>query len=759
MAFARCRLMRVSIRPERRWAWHGPSFLVVDHDAECRPDASPTGFYFREVRHLSVLRLTVDGEPPWRCDIGEPSNDELVAHYVYPEHAAFSGGGSGRASSEIKRNARGVIFRSIELRLRLRVRFDSLQAELDVTNASPEAVDLDLAWMVDADFADLIEVQANARSQSADIDAAIGDTALDLAYRHPSLPFRTRIAWHGAATWCAKRDRIDARLHLDPRSATCIGLTISASDGGAPIQPNEIAERELRLASWRSMLASYAIPSNRVAERVIAQAIDDLAAMPMLEGPSEDWLIPQAGMPLYPAVFGRDALTASWQAASLDRGEMLDASLSALTRTQGTHVDPARDEEPGRIVQQIRRGPLSRLGLLPFARYYGDFASPLMFVISLAHLYVWTGDKQCVVRHWDAARRILDWARDYGDRDGDGYLEYLTTAKEGPKNQGWKDSGDGIIDQNGTIVESPIAACEIQGYWFAAQQLMAALSAAQGQIADAKAHWAAANDLKARFNRDWWMPDEGFFALALGPNKELVRSVTSNVGHCLATGIIDDEHIPRVVGRLFAPDMFSGWGIRTLSSDHPSYNALSYHLGSVWGVENATIAFGLRRFGFDARALELAHAMFDLAEVYGNRVPECVGGHSRGAHRHEGATRTMRVDLPGTYPRSNSPQTWNASGMLLLMHVILGLQPVGPLHTLVVDPALPRWMPEVTLHDLRIGDAIATVRFWRDDDAHSHAELVRSHGTIHLVRQPPIESLRHGVGDRFKALLDGLVHG
>ena len=254
-----------------------------------------------------------------------------------------------------------------------------------------------------------------------------------------------------------------------------------------------------------------------------------------------------------------------------------------------------------------------------------------MFVISLAHLYSWTGDRESIERHWDVARRILDWARTYGDKDGDGYLEYQTRSTKGTKNQGWKDSGDAIVYDDGRPVPSPIGTCELQGYWFAAQQLMAFLSGAMGEYADAKAFWRSASDLKERFNRDWWDDEQGSVVLALDPDKRQVRAVTSNVGHCLACGIISDEHLPRVVGRLFAPDMFSGWGIRTLSSAHRAYNPLSYHLGTVWAVEQATIAFGLRRFGFDARACELAHALFDLAELYPEyRIPECIGGYPRG---------------------------------------------------------------------------------------------------------------------------------
>src|SRR5687767_10657968 len=295
-----------------------------------------------------------------------------------------------------------------------------------------------------------------------------------------------------------------------------------------------------------------------------------------------------------------------------------------------------------------------------------------MFVISLAHLYSWTGDKSSIQRHWDVARRILEWARTYGDKDGAGYLEYHTQSTKGTKNQGWKDSGDAIVYDDGTPVPSPIGTCELQGYWFAAQQLMAFLSAAMGEYGDAKALWQSASNLKERFNREWWDDEQGSIVLALDAEKRQVRAVTSNAGHCLTSGIVSGEHLPRLVGRLFSPDMFSGWGIRTLSSAHRAYNPLSYHLGTVWAVEQATIAFGLRRFGFDTRALEIAHALFDLAEQYPEyRIPECIGGYPRG---EKGG--------PGAYPRANPPPVLDAKVLSPLHLSMPGFQPVGLLDTL-----------------------------------------------------------------------------
>jgi glycogen debranching enzyme len=411
---------------------------------------------------------------------------------------------------------------------------------------------------------------------------------------------------------------------------------------------------------------------------------------------------------------------------------------------QSHRFDQWHDEEPGRIPYQMRTGPLAVLNENPYSAYYADYASPLMFVISLANLYAWVGDTQVIRRHWDTARRILEWAQRYGDRDGDGYLEYQSRSPMSTKNQGWKDSGDAIIYDDGSAVPSPIATCELQGYWYTAQHLMGVMAWMLGDRAAARDFWQSAGDLKARFNRDWWVKEENFFALAMDPGKRLVRAVTSNVGHCLATGIIDTDHLRPVVGRLFAPDLFSGWGIRTLSSSHRFYNPLSYHRGTVWAVEQGTMLFGLRRFGFDARVHDLARAQFDLAQLYGeHRIPECIGGYAR-----------SESPTPGAYPRANTPQLWNATSVPLAIQVMLGLLPLAPFETLVIDPALPSWLPEVVVHDLRVGEARATLRFWREANGASKFDVLHKHGTLRVVRQPPPESIEAGLVSRAKAAVE-----
>lgn len=735
------------IRLNERYAWHGQSLLLTNGRGDFGDDNGLSGYYFREARHLRTLRLEINGEPPWLCEAAAADPASLHFSYVHPEMIEFGGGGSGQSQDEITRDAHGVPHRALDIQLAYEVGIASLEATLIVTNRAREPVTFDLAWIAGADFADIQEALGGRREQKASVDVRTDDARIEYRYTHDQLPYRTELCAGGDASWRALPDRLVTTLRLDTQQSVRLELRLRAFDYRDMPDTDELDETEGLWRRWRDGFARVTVAGNRVAEETVRCNLRDLASYPLLQGPRDESLSPQAGMPLYPALFGRDAFTAGWQAAWVDGGQMLDASLTRLGRMQSARVDQWRDEEPGRIPYQVRQGPLARLNINPYSAYYADYASPMMFIIALAHQFAWSGDRAMLDRHWPVALRILEWLRTYGDRDGDGYLEYLTVSPKGTKNQGWKDSGNAVLYEDGTPVPAPLGTCELQGYWFASLQTMSALSWLRGEKERAKELWHDAVELKRRFNRDWWNEDESFFALALDPDKRQVRALTSNVGQCIATGIIDDEHLPRVVGRMFAPDLFSGWGVRTLSTKDRSYSPLDYHLGSVWAVENATIVFGLARFGFWQRAADLSEGLFALAALYPDyRIPETVGGYARGER-----------PFPGAYPRSNTPQLWNATVFPMLLQSLLGLQPVAPMKTLVIDPHLPAWLPDVTIEGVRVGDARATLRFWRDDDGNSHGEIVDKSGTLHLLSQPPLESLTQGAFDRLRAVAETVL--
>ena len=737
-----------TVRADERCAWRGQSLLITDRRGECGGAVALSGFYFREARFLRSLRLRINGRDPWLCEDAIVSPEELTFSYAYPEIVEYGGGGTGQAQDDTPVDDDGVPQRAIDLRIRYRVGIAGFDVDAAIANrAATKTVQLELAWQLDADFADIQEALGEHREQIAPIRRSQAEHAITFEYQHERLRYRTMVLATGI-DWRVDDGGFSAGVRLAPADGLCIGLRVAPHDYRDVYTESDLAERDEAWAAWRDGLLQVRMPGNATAEATIRANIRDVGSFPLLQGRRAEWLAPQAGVPLYPALFGRDAFTCGWQTAMLDRGELTFSALARLGRLQSDHVSDWDDEEPGRIPYQVRQGPLARLGINPYAAYYADYASPMMFIIALAHAFAWSGDRAALQRHWDVARRIMDWAREYGDSDGDGLLEYQTRSPKGTKNQGWKDSGNAILYADGSPVPAPLGTCELQGYWYAAQQLMAALAWVLDDRASAKSYWHDAAGLKERFNRDWWMPEHDYFALAMDSDKRLVPALTSNVGQCIATGIIDDDHLPRVVGRMFAPDLFSGWGVRTLSTRDRSYNPIDYHLGSVWAVENASIVFGLRRFGFDQRALDLAAALFDLAALYGGfRIPETVGGYAR-----------AEWPTPGAYPRANTPQLWNASVFPMLLQAILGLQPIAPMSLLVIDPVLPEWLPEVVLEGLRVGDARATLRFWREADGKSHGEIVRHRGTLHLLRQPPPESVKANVSDRLRALVDTLVH-
>ncbi|HEY3161732.1 MAG TPA: glycogen debranching N-terminal domain-containing protein [Vicinamibacterales bacterium] len=708
-----------AVRPDTLYAWSGPSLLVVNTRGECGEDQRLTGYYFRETRFLRTLQLRVNGHAPWPCEAASIAPDTLAFTYVHPEITEPSGGGTGQAGDEETTGRDGVPERAIDIRVTYAVRAGWLDVRAAIANRSRRTLRLAVSWTISADFTDIQEAEASTPKDHG-------------------LPYRTRID---------PEEALDRTLDLSPQQVHEIAFRVWPSGTAADLTEADVEARHAALERWRAAFARIDVPGNRLVEQIVANNIRDFASFPLLDGDRDEWLALQAGMPLYPAFFGRDAVTAGWQAGLVDQGAALSAALVRLGRMQSNRFDEWHDEEPGRIPYQMRTGPLAVLNENPYSAYYADYASPLMYIISLANLYAWVGETQVIRRHWDTARRILDWAHRHGDRDGDGYLEYQSRSHMATKNQGWKDSGDAIIYDDGSPVPTPIATCELQGYWYIAQYLMGVMAWMLGDRADATDYWKSAGDLKARFNRDWWVKEENFFALAMDPGKRLVRAVTSNVGHCLATGIIDTDHLRPVVGRLFAPDMFSGWGVRTLSSSHAFYNPLSYHRGTVWAVEQGTILFGLRRFGFDARVHDLARSQFDLAELYAeHRIPECIGGYAR-----------SEAPTPGAYPRANTPQLWNATSFPLTIQVLLGLLPLAQFETLVLDPVLPSWLPEVIVHGVHVGQARATLRFWREADGSSKFEVLRKHGTLRVVRQPPPESVEAGLVPRAKAVVETVV--
>jgi glycogen debranching enzyme len=384
---------------------------------------------------------------------------------------------------------------------------------------------------------------------------------------------------------------------------------------------------------------------------------------------------------------------------------MAEATLRFLARHQGTRVDAYRDEEPGKILHEMRDGELSNLNEVPFSTYYGTIDATPLWLVLLSETYRWTGDRELVAAMWPHALRALAWIDEYGDSDGDGFVEYKMKGDKGLMNQGWKDSLDSVIHPDATLALAPIALAEVQGYVYDAKRRMAELARLLGHTALAEQLEAQAGELKRKFHEAFWVEEGGYYALALDGLKRQVRTKTSNPGHGLWSGLIADERIEGVARSMVAPDMFNGWGIRTMSAESPNYNPLSYHNGTIWPHDNSLIVKGMADAGYKDEANAVLTALYETSRHFDyHRLPELFCGFERNG----------RFAKPVPYPVACSPQAWAAGTPILLLQSALGLEADAPRGVLrVVRPSLPAWIGSVSLKGLRVGAGTVDLEFFQ----------------------------------------------
>ena len=446
--------------------------------------------------------------------------------------------------------------------------------------------------------------------------------------------------------------------------------------------------------------------SNEDFQRCYDQGVLDMAALRLpTKGTSHTIFVPSAGLPWFVALFGRDTLIASLQTLSV-YPEFATCTLEALGRLQAKERDDYRDAEPGKILHELRCGELAHFKLIPHTPYYGSADATPLYLIALHATWKATGDRALIERLLPIAERCLAWIEKYGDRDGDGFQEYQTRSKDGYENMSWKDAGNAVVYFDGSMVTGPKALCELQGYVYDAWRRMAEIYEELGNVRRARALRQKAASLFDKFNEAFWDDSLAFYAFALDGNKKKVLSVASNPGHCLWSGIIAPDYAERVVRRLLRDDMWSGWGIRTLSANHAAYNPYDYQTGAIWPHDNAIIALGMRRYGFAAEAAKVASGIIGAARHFLlDQLPELYAGLQR-----------SESNFPVQYLGANVPQAWAAGSPFMLLQAMLGLEHDAPRGKIHVDPALPDWLPDVTLTDLRLGRACFDIRFWRNGE-------------------------------------------
>jgi len=691
----------------------GGSFLLTAADGSI-DDLRAQGFFVRDTRLISYYGLSIDRKP--LTLLTSSAIAHRVARYEFTSPELLTAHGIVPAKKLLVSLRRDIM--------------GGMHEDISVTNHHQERVEIQLMLAIRSDFVDVSRVKAQEFYTEGRMETTWADDMLTNTYCNGSFNRGLRIQSKGASSPPRySNGRLVFDVALDPGESwhTCINF-IALVDGEELVPKHTDAGIDAtpageQMASYLEV-ATHLRSSNREVEQTYYQALTDLAALRIpVDGGNTVW-IPAAGIPWFVAVFGRDPLITSLQTMSV-APNLAQGTLLKLAQLQSAEFNDWQDAEPGKILHELRRGELAQLNQIPSAPYYGAIDTTLLWIITLAETYNWTGDRQLLDDCYEPLAKALHWIDKYGDFDGDGFVEYRSRSKDGIQNQGWKDSGDAIRAADGTIVNAPIALCETQGQVYDAWLRAADLYDVLGESDRARSLRQQAEQLYVRFNDRFWMEDEGFYCLGLDSNKQQIRSIASNAGQLLWSGIVTPERAHQVVQRLFQPDLWCGWGIRTLSAKHPAYDPIGYHTGSVWAHDNSFIAAGLKRYGYHTEANQIAEGIFAAASSFqSNQMPELFGGIARSSE-----------NFPVPYVDANIPQAWAAGSMPWLISTMLGLQADAPNRRLQVQPMLPDWLPDLQLTNIHVGDAQVDLDFWREGDL-THWKVVRQVGELDIIDLP-----------------------
>lgn len=664
---------------------HGDSFAVFDHNGDILSGAgSPEGIYHRDTRHLSRLGLAIQGVRPM-----------LLGTTLRDDNAALT---CDLANPDLYEDGRLVLERDLVHIRRSKFLWNAACHErLAVHNFSDRPQRLRLDMHFTADFADLFEVRGAVRAKRGTVHAPeTGADGVRLAYTGLDGILRvTRLRFAPAPTTLTA-DMAGFELELPARGHVVLHIEIRCGDEVPAHSAREAfmlgirdARRALRRASSR---ASGVETSNDVFNEAARRSVADLYML-MTDKPGGPY--PYAGIPWFSTAFGRDAVITAYQMLWMDPDVALGV-LRFLADNQAVEEDPVADAEPGKILHETRVGEMAELGEVPFRRYYGSVDATPLFVMLAGAWLERTGDVATVAGLWPNVEAALSWIDRYGDRDGDGFVEYGRRTQEGLANQGWKDSHDSIFHADGRLATGPIALVEVQGYVFAAKRAAAAMARRLGHAARAAVLDHEADALRRRFEEAFWCDDLGTYALALDGDKRPCRVRSSNAGHALFSGIASPGRAAAVARGLMDSASFSGWGIRTVPTVEARYNPMSYHNGSVWPHDNALIALGLSRYGHRDAVTRIFEGLFAASQYMDlRRLPELFCGFPR-----------RRGNGPTSYPVACTPQAWAAAAPFALLQASLGLG-FDPWRRCVGfdRPRLPGFLDEVTLRGLRLGEA------------------------------------------------------
>jgi glycogen debranching enzyme len=653
----------------------GNTFVVSDDSGDIEASLTdPTGLFSFDTRFLSRWVLTIDGQR-----LNPLSVDDLQ----YFETRFFLVPGTGTVYIDAKLSV-----------IRQRAVGGGFHEELTILNHDDKPVDLAVRIEAACDFADLFEVKDDLKKKG-EYYTRVDDGRLVLGYRRETY---VRETWVSATEACAVDDGgLTFVVHVEPHEQWSTDLHVAigrdvkgATSGSLKYERHAKKARpnmELSLEKWMGDAPSLDCDWDPL-KRTYQRSLVDLAALRFSPLSLPGHYLPAAGLPWFMTMFGRDSIFTSLQALPF-ASELARTTLVALGLWQGSRHDDFRDEDPGRILHEMRFGEMTAFEERPHSPYYGSVDATPLYVVLLDEYERWTGDAKLVKALERQARAALAWIDDYADLQGNGYVAYQRrNEKTGLENQCWKDSWDSISYRDGRLPGFPRATCELQGYAYDAKVRGARLARTVWRDpAFAERLEKEAADLKRRFNRDFWVKDGEYYAIALEPDGSKVDALASNNGHLLWSGIVDKSKAKAVAHHLMSPAMYSGWGVRTLAEGQGRYNPIGYHVGTIWPFDNSFIAWGLRRYGFKEEAARIAAGILDAAEFFEGRLPEAFGGYERELTKY-----------PVQYPTSCSPQAWSTGAPLLFLRTMLGLEPIGD--HLVVDPALPQGIGRLELLDI-----------------------------------------------------------
>ncbi len=669
---------------------NGESFAVFEAGGDVlETPHEPLGFFHRDTRYLSRFELKIAGETPHYLNSyisGE--NAQLRVNLSNPDLKI------GTEDIELPNN-------SIQIERDWVIAGSALFHKVVLRNYARLPVEVPLDFLFGADFADLFEVRGIKRQRRGEFrEPEVARDSVRFRYQGLDGKGRSTQVRFDSRPAALHPGRASFRLTLEPDEQRELEVMIAGGcdDVVAPTPvrfAGALADRRSEIArynpGWSTITAS-----NESLNTLIRRSSADLTSIIQY---APEGTFTMAGIPWFATLFGRDSTLTALSVLPFNPA-LVVGTLKTLAKLQGSEVNHARDEQPGKIVHEIRGGELAATGEVPFGRYYGSIDSTPLFLWLLGAYTAATGDLKLLSELWSHAERALEWIEEFGDRDGDIYVEYIRETPRGLANQGWKDSYDAISHADGTLARPPIALCEVQAYVYAAYISIAEAARRLGDDALANRLIGRAAILKDRFLREFWLEDQRTVALALDADKQPCRVMASNAAHCLAAGLLDREQGEALAGRLLSDEMFSGWGIRTLSVRERRYNPMSYHNGSIWPHDNSIAAMGLRRLSNREGIVKILDGMVQGAvQLKTGSLPELFCGFERDERMG-----------PVPYPVACHPQAWSAASIFMILQAMLGLEVLGFERKLVIEsPAMPEWLDWLRIENLRVGDGAVSL--------------------------------------------------